>query len=367
MDRRHFLKLVGVSGAVTGGAANSQVISERTIPMRTPSDIELNSEFYGEYILVACGGAGIAMTKGIDKVTYGISRIVALDTDKLALRHAHHCDAVYWVRRKDGSEATSGDETWHAAEESKDKIAQLIGTPDLAIIVVGLGGATGFGLPYMAARCAKQAGATSVAFATLPLAYEGDEVPALALAGQSVLNQEVDNLLTYDHRLVDRLLPAFSGYASVYDYAVQGLRQYLWNTVGCLTRQGIVGIDFEDVRTVVNHKPNDEGREGLYSWPTSKLGWGSASGPDRAYQAAAMALRHPLIEADHLGALHGASVSIRASRLTLKMKVVNEVVSVIKEHCDPDIHLIFSADADDTLGDCLQVSVILVPKGDDLG
>lgn len=367
MDRRHFLKLVGVSGTVTGEAANSQAIRERTIPMPTSSNIELNSEFDGEYILVACGGAGIEMTKGIDKVAYGISRIVALDTDKLTLRHAHHCDAVYWVRRKDGSEVISGDEAWHAAEESKDKFSQVIGTPHLAIVVVGLGGAAGFGLPYMAARCAKQAGATSVAFATLPLAYEGDEVPALAFAGQSVLNQEVHNLLTYDHRLVDRFLPAFSGYASVYDYAVQGLRQYLWNTVGCHTRQGIVGINFEDVRRVLGHKPDDEGREGLYSWPTSKLGWGSASGPDRAHQAAAMALRHPLLEVKHLGKLYGASISIRATRSTLKMKEVSEVMSAVKAQCNPDAHFIFSADADDTQGDRLQVSVILVPKGDDLG
>lgn len=367
MDRRHFLKRVGISGATTGSAANGQVTPGRIIPRRTQSDIELNSGFDGEYILIACGGAGIEMTKGIDKITYGISRIVALDTDKLALRHAHHCDAVYWVRCNDGSEATSGDEAWYAVEECKDKIARLIGAPLLAIIVTGLGGVAGCGLPYMAARCAKESGATSVAFATLPLAYENHDAPALASAGKSFLNQEVDNLLTYDHRLVDRFLPAFSGYASVYDYAVLGLRQYLWNTVGCHTRQGIVGIDFEDIRTVLRHKPDEDGREGLYSWPTSKLGWGFASGPDRSHQAAAIALRHPLLKAEHLGSLHGVSVSIRAPRRTLKMKVVNEVMSVIKDYCEPDTHIIFSADADDTLGDRLQVSVILVPKGDDLG
>lgn len=366
MDRRHFLKLVGISGAATGGAANGQVISGRIIPTRTPSDIELNSGFDGEYILIACGGAGIEMTKGIDKFTYGISRIVALDTDKLTLRHAHHCDAVYWVRCKDGSEVTSGDEAWYAVEECKDKIARLIGTPLLAIIVTGLGGVAGCGLQYMAARCVKESGATSVAFATLPLAYENQDAPALASASKLFLNQEVDNLLTYDHRLVDRFLPAFSGYASVYDYAVLGLRQYLWNTVGCHTRQGIIGIDFEDVRTVLRHKPYDEDQEGLYSWPTSKLGWGSASGPDRGTQAAAMALRHPLLEVDHLGPLHGASVSIRATRRTLKLNEVNEVMSVVKARCDPYTHIIFSADADDTLADRLQVSLILVPKGDGL-
>lgn len=367
MDRRHFLKLVGISGAVTGGTAYGQVVSEGDIPLCKPSDIELNPEFKGEYNLVACGGAGIEMTKGIDKVTYGISRIVALDTDKIALRHAHYCDAVYWVRRNDGREVTSREEAWEAAEESKEKIALLIGAPHLAIVVTGLGGVAGFGLPYMAARCAKQAGATSVAFATLPLAYEGDEVHALASAGQSVLNQEVDNLLTYDHRLVDRFLPAYSGYASVYDYAVQGLRQYLWNTVGCYTRQGIVGVDYEDVRTVLSHKPDDEEQEGLYSWPTSKLGWGSSSGPDRGYQAATKALRHPLLEIDQLGPLFGISISIRASRATLNMKEVNAVLNVIMEHCESNSHPIFTADADDTLEDRLQVSIILVPKGDDRG
>lgn len=364
MDRRHFLKLVDPSAALPGGGARGEVIQSGTDPTRSVDDMELNQHFEMDNVLIACGGAGIEMAKGIDKVAYGIRRIVALDTDKKALRRAHHCDAVYWVRRKDGLEVTTREEAWEAAEEWKDEIAQLVGALDLAIIVTGLGGVAGFGLPYMAARCAKQAGAMTVAFATLPLAYENDDGTALASAGQMLLNQEVHNLLTYDHRLVDRCLPALSGYASVYDYAVQGLRQYLWNTVGCLTRQGLVGIDFEDFRTVLCHKPDEEGREGLYSWPTSRLGWACASGPDRGTQAAAMALRHPLLEAGDLGPLYGASISIRATRDSLKIKEVSAVVNMLVAHCEPDTHIIFSADADDTLENRLQVSIILVPKGE---
>lgn len=367
MDRRHFLKLFGLSGTVPPGAVSGQVVQMQADPSRQAVDMELNQDFDRDIILVACGGAGIEMTKGIDKVTYGIRRIVALDTDKVVLRHAHHCDAIFWVRRNDGREVDSGDEAWEAAEECRGQIAQLIGAPLLAIIVTGLGGVAGFGLPYMAARCAKQAGATSVAFATLPLAYEGDEVSELATAGQLLLNEEVHNLLTYDHRIADRFLPAFGRSSALYEYAAQGFRQYLWNTVGCHGRDGLVGLDFEDVRTVLRHKPDNEGRKSLYSWPASKLGWGSASGPDRAHQAAAIALRHPLLEADHLGPLHGASVSIRVARGAVKMKVVNEVISVVREHIDRNTYLIYNAVADDTLDDHLQVSIILVPKGDDFG
>ena len=367
MDRRHFLKLVVLSSAVHVGNTRGEVIQTPMAPTRQVDDTELNDLFEMDNVLVACGCAGIEMSKGIDKVAYGIRRIVALDTDKTVLRRGHHCDAVFWVRRKDGLEVTTREEALEAADEWKDEIAQLVGTPLLAIIVTGLGGIAGFSLPNWAARCAKQAGAMTIAFATLPLAYENDNAAALASASQMLLNQEVDNLLTYDHRLVDRCLPAFSGYASAYDYAVHGLRQYLWNTVGCLTRQGIVGIDFEDVRTVLCHKPDEVDREGLYSLPTSRLGWAGASGPDRGTQAAVMALRHPLLEAGHLGPLYGASISIRAPRGSLKMKEVNAVMNVIKANCDPDTHIIFSADADDTLEDRLQLSIILVPKGDDLG
>lgn len=367
MNRRHFLKLVGLGGPVSGGAAHGRIIPLPNTPMLNSSEIELNPQYSGDYILIACGGAGIQMTKSIDKVAYGISRIVALDTDRAVLRYAHHCDAVYWVRHKDRYGLPSGDEAWEAAEEQKEEIARLIGTPHLAIVVTGLGGAAGVGLPHMAARCAKQAGAFTVAFATLPLTNEGDAATMQASVGQTLLNQETHNLLTYDHRLVDRCLPAFSGYASVYDYAVQGLRQYLWNTVGCISRQGIVAMDFQDIRSALGHKPDDESREGLYSWPTSRLGWGCASGPGRGHQAATMALRHPLLEANHLRPHYGASISIRATRSTLKMRVVNEVMNVVKENFDPDTHIIFSADADDTLEDRLQVSIILVPQGDDLG
>lgn len=368
MDRRDFLELAGVSSsAFPVVSAQEQFFHLPTVARQHDDDVNALQRFDMNVVLIACGGAGIEMAKEIDKLTYGINRIVALDTDKNVLRRAHHCDAVYWVRRKDGREAKTPDEVLEAAEERRAEITTLVGTHHLAIIVTGLGGKTGFGLPRMAALCARWAGAMTLAFATLPLAYESNNAAEVASASEMALNEAVHNLLIYDHRLVDRCLPANSRFTSTYEYAVLGLRQYLWNTVGCLTRQGMVGVEFEDWRTVFCHKPDEAEREGLYSWPTSRLGWGCASGSDRAQRAASLAMHHPLLEPDQFRPYFGVSISIRSGRKQLDWNDLNAVVNVVIAYCDPDIRVILSMDADDTLEDRLQVSIILVPQGARLG
>ena len=364
MDRRDFLGLAGVSGTSHVVSAQEQFFHLPAVTKHPEDDLNPLRRTDKNVVLIACGGAGIEMTKGIDKLTYGINRIVALDTDKNVLRRAHHCDAVYWVRRKDGREAKTADGAWEAAEERRNEIANLVGTHHLAILVAGLGGRAGFALPHMAALCARWNGAMTLAFATLPLAYERNNAAKVASASVIVLNEAVHNLLIYDHRVVDRCLPANSRFSSTYEYAVYGLRQYLWNTVGCLTRQGMVGVDFEEWRTVFCHKPEEAEREGVYSWPTARLGWGCATGPDRALLAARFAIQHPLLEADQLRPHHGLSISIRAARKRLNEKEINAAANAVIAHCDPDIRVTLSVDADDTLDDRLEVSVVLVPQGD---
>jgi len=367
MEPRDFLWLGVSSGAFPTVSVQEPFFHLPTLTRQKNDDVNALQRLDMDVVLIACGGAGIEMAKGVDKQTYGINRIVALDTDKNILRRAHHCDAVHWVRKKDGREAKSADEAWEAAEEQRTEIAKLVGTHRLAIIVTGLGGKAGFGLPHMAALCARSSGAITLAFATLPLAYECNDAAEVASASVIVLNDAVHNLLIYDHRIVDRCLPANSRFTSTYEYAVLGLRQYLWNSVGCLTRQGMVGVDFEDWHTVFCHKPDESDQEGLYSWPTSRLGWGSASGPERAIQAASLAIRHPLLEADQLRPHGSLSISIRAARKQLDWKDVKAAVDVVLAHCDPDISTVLSVDADDTKEDHLLVSTILVPKGDEKG
>ncbi len=319
-----------------------------------------NSEI--DIILIACGGAGIEMTRYIDKTAYGIRRIVALDTDSRVYKNTSHCDGVFRVRKRDGGEFKSPDEIWETVNFKKIKIADLIGAHHLAIIVTGLGGSTGVSLPRMAAQCAREAGAVTLAFATLPLAGENNDATILAGISTSLLNEEVDNLLTYDHRIADRCLPANSQLDSIYELAIPGLRQYLWNTVGCLTHHGLIAMDFEEIRSVFCQQTNDAEREKFYFRPAAKLGWGCASGPDRAELAARAALRHPLLEAEGATSYYGVSVSIRAARSGLKLIEVSAIMKLIRNHYAPSTQIIFSANADDTMEERLQVGVILVPE-----
>ena len=364
MDRRHFMKVLGIGSAVTSDASVGAVSSRHESSCQSIDTLEFGELCQTDVVLIACGGAGIEMTKGIEKVAYGIPRIIALDTDKRALLSARHCDAFFWVRREDGREVASADEAWYASEARREEIRRLVGRPAVAIIVTGLGGAAAFGLPYMVASCARQAGALTLAFATWPLAYESPDSESLAPAAKSVLSEKVHNLLIYDHRIVDRCIPTACRKSSIYRYASFGLRQYLWNTVGCLNRYGILAIDWEDVRTVLSQTPDHPDSVGQYSCPASRLGWGSAEGVDRARQAAQKALQHPLIEIEKLSPLHGISVSIRAASRTLPLREIHTIMDHVRQFGAPSTWVVFSADSDDTLRGKLQVSVIAVPKGE---
>ena len=271
------------------------------------------------------GGGGNAVNRMIDNDVHGVEYI-AINTDCQVLRLSK-AD----VRIPIGSELTKGlgaganpEIGRRAAEESEQEIREVLKDTDLVFITAGMGGGTGTGAAPVIARYAKEAGCVVVGIVTKPFSFEGTKRMQQALAGIEQMRQYVDTLVIVpnDKLLVGGDIPflqAFSEADDVLRRGVQGISEII-------TLPGLINVDFADVKNV----PQGKG--------SALMGIGIASGPNRAIEAARLAISSPLLEVDINGATD-AIVEI-TSDVDITMKEVEDVISEIRNASSTDIDII---------------------------
>ena len=271
------------------------------------------------------GGGGNAVNRMIDNDVHGVEYI-AINTDCQVLRLSK-AD----VRIPIGSELTKGlgaganpEIGRRAAEESEQEIREVLKDTDLVFITAGMGGGTGTGAAPVIARYAKEAGCVVVGIVTKPFSFEGTKRMQQALAGIEQMRQYVDTLVIVpnDKLLVGGDIPflqAFSEADDVLRRGVQGISEII-------TLPGLINVDFADVKNVLQGKGS------------ALMGIGIASGPNRAIEAARLAISSPLLEVDINGATD-AIVEI-TSDVDITMKEVEDGISEIRNASSTDIDII---------------------------
>lgn len=271
------------------------------------------------------GGGGNAVNRMIDNDVHGVEYI-AINTDCQVLRLSK-AD----VRIPIGSELTKGlgaganpEIGRRAAEESEQEIREVLKNTDLVFITAGMGGGTGTGAAPVISRYAKEAGCVVVGIVTKPFSFEGTKRMQQALAGIEQMRQYVDTLVIVpnDKLLVGGDIPflqAFSEADDVLRRGVQGISEII-------TLPGLINVDFADVKAVLQGKGS------------ALMGIGIASGPNRAIEAARLAISSPLLEVDINGATD-AIVEI-TSDVDITMKEVEDVISEIRNASSTDIDII---------------------------
>jgi len=291
MNRRKFLSLFGIGAAYPllglypriGNAFPGSQFAPSTSSTGVSRFVDPFENEPGTKIsLIACGGAGVAMAQQIDKVKLGIHEVIAIDTSKRALHHATNADRKLLIEGKSGKKPTTGNQAFQLAWQSQEAIRKVIGHPHLAIIATGLGGSTGSGISNVVSQLARRSGIFTLAFATQPFAFEDKYHQINSDTGLNALIMNTDNVLILPNDSLQRSVGPDTAYNEVLKVASNALAQYLWNTCSCLTRQGLVGMDFEDVRTVLAAGP--QSKDGTHS---SRIGCGAAEGPARAPPAEA--------------------------------------------------------------------------------
>ncbi len=222
-----------------------------------------------------------------------------------------------------------------AVEETKEEMQEAIKGADMVFIAGGMGGGTASGAAPVVARTAKENGCLTVAVVTKPFFFEGVQRMKIAEAAIEELKQAVDALIIIPNdrllQTVDKNITAKNAFAvcdNILKEAVEGISDLI-------TTPGIINIDFADIRSVMENAG------------AALMGIGSASGDNRAEEAARSAISSPLLEISINGA-KGVLFSI-AGGDDLTMFEIQDAARVITESVDPNAKIIFGTVRDDKL------------------
>jgi len=272
---------------------------------------------------------------------------IAVNTDMQALVNSN-ADIKLQIGEKGTRGLGSGSNPeigLQAAEESREKIKEVLMGADMVFITAGEGGGTGTGAaPIIAEISKKDCGALTVAVVTKPFLFEGARRRVQAEEGIENLKGNVDTLIVIpNQRLIDldkkdqTLLDAFKMADSVLGQGVQSISDLI-------TIPGLVNVDFADVKAVMTNAGS------------ALMGVGRSSGEKRAIIAANAAVSSPLLEVSIDGA-RGILFNIAGSK-NLTLTEINEASSIITQSADPDANIIFGTTIREDLGDEIQISVI---------
>ena len=297
-------------------------------------------------VLGVGGGGNNALNSMIsDSKIQGVE-FIAVNTDLQALL-ANNADIKLQIGERVTKGLGSGADPeigGAAAEESRDKIRDLLAGTDMVFITAGEGGGTGTGAAPIIASVAKEVGALTVAVVTKPFLFEGTRRMVQAEEGIEKLKKEVDTLIVIPNQRIldvirkeDTLLNAFKMADSVLSQGVQSISDLI-------TIPGLINVDFADVKTV------------MCNAGSALMGIGTASGDKRAVVAAKQAVSSPLLEISIDGA-RGILFNISAGK-NLTMSEVNDAANIISAAADPDANIIFGATIREDLGEDIKISVI---------
>lgn len=220
----------------------------------------------------------------------------------------------------------------------------------MLFITAGMGGGTGTGAAPVVAQVAKELGILTVAVVTKPFEMEGNKRSRVADQGMMELSKYVDSLITIPNQKLlsvlgssTTLLDAFKAANTVLQGAVQGIAELI-------TRPGLINVDFADVRTVMSET-------GM-----AMMGSGTASGDDRAREAAEAAISSPLLEDINLSGAQGILVNVTAG-MDLSIGEFQEVGNVIKQFASDDATVVVGTVIDPEMASQIRVTVVATGLG----
>jgi len=297
------------------------------------------------------GGGGNAVKHMVANNVHGVDFVCA-NTDAQALNNveSHTVLQLGHAITKGLGAGANPDVGRQAAMEDRARIAEALNGADMVFVTAGMGGGTGTGAAPVVAEVAKEMGILTVAVVTKPFVFEGRKRMKIAEAGMLELQQHVDSLITVPNdKLLSvlgkdaSLVSAFEAANNVLQGAVQGIADLIINP-------GLINVDFADVRTVMSEM-------GM-----AMMGTGAATGPDRAREAAEMAIRSPLLEDIDLQGARGILVNVSASQ-NLSLGEFNDVGEAIEEFASEEATVVVGTVIDESLGDEVRVTVVATGLG----
>ena len=216
----------------------------------------------------------------------------------------------------------------------------------MVFITAGLGGGTGTGAAPVIAEVAREVGALTVGVVTKPFGFEGKVRMRYAERGLEELHRVVDTLITIpNHRLL-ALAGKNTALGSAFKLADDVLLNAVKGISDLITVHGLINLDFNDVRTIMNEMGQ------------ALMGTGIGRGENRAREAAQAAISSPLLEDLSIDGARGVLINITGGS-DMTLYEVNEASTLIQEAAHEEANIIFGAVIDESLKEGeLRVTVI---------
>ncbi len=292
------------------------------------------------------GGGGNAVNRMIQSGVQGVDFIVA-NTDLQDLRKS-----LAPQKLQIGSQCSRGlgagakpEIGKNAALESIDQIKDSLQGADMVFLAAGMGGGTGTGGTPIVAQIAQDIKALTVGVVTLPFNFEAKKRRKAANAGVLELRNHVDTLIVVPNENLFSIINRRTPMTEAFGYADDVLRQGVQGISDLITRDGLVNLDFADVRTVMANKGK------------AVMGTGMASGENRARHAAEQALHSPLLNDNRIDGARGILINV-VGGMSMGMQEVDEASTFIKDHGHKDAEIIWGAAINPDFDDQMMITVI---------
>lgn len=314
-----------------------------TINLQKPDITELKPRIT---VFGVGGGGGNAVNNMITAGLEGVDFVVA-NTDAQALTMSKSERIIQLgVAVTEGLGAGSQPEIGAAAaEECFDEINDHLNGTHMCFVTAGMGGGTGTGAAPVVAKAARQKGILTVGVVTKPFHFEGQRRMRLADQGIEELQKNVDTLIVIPNQNLFRIANENTTFADAFSMA----DQVLYSGVACITdlmvKEGLINLDFADVRSVMREMGK------------AMMGTGEASGDGRAMAAAEAAIANPLLDETSMRGAQGLLISITGGR-DMTLFEVDEAATRIREEVDQEANIILGATFDESLEGVIRVSVV---------
>jgi cell division protein FtsZ len=315
-------------------------------------ELEENTNSGANLKVVGVGGGGCNAVNTMIQACLGGVEFIGANTDAQALAA---CGAP--MRIQLGAKLTKGlgaganpEIGKNAVLEDKDRIREILVGADMVFITAGLGGGTGTGGAPILASIAKDVGALTVAVVTKPFLFEGKKRQRQAEEGLKELRKCVDTLITIPNQRLLNIAGRDMSLLDTFRKADEVLLQAVKGISDLITVNGLINLDFADVRTVMSEM-------GM-----ALMGTGAASGENRAIEAAQRAISSPLLEDITICGARGILINITGGA-DLTLYEVNEASTLVQEEAHEEANIIFGAVIDENLREEMRVTVIATGFG----
>lgn len=297
--------------------------------------------------VIGLGGAGGNAINRMAEAGVRHVELIAANTDSQDLRRskAH-------VRMQLGEELTRGlgvggdpQKGRLAAEESRERLGEVLGGSDLVFITAGMGGGTGTGAAPVAAQVAREANALTLGVVTRPFHFEGQLRAQHAESGIKELRSQVDTLLVIPNDRLFEVSDERTSTEEAFRKADDVLRQAIQSISDVITTGGTINMDLNDIKAIMTGAGE------------ALMGVGEASGSNRALEAAKEAVTSPLLENVSIDGAKGLIVNI-VGNSAVPLADVKDAMDFVSRTASPDAKIKFGQACDEALGDRLRVTVI---------